>query len=514
MRVFAAFFLAALLAGAAGVSAAEPGSVAFSEQRGTLHADHTGWQSVSFALSTHNVPNGAYRVAFDWPEAGGIRAIWGQWNRLEVAGGTATWSLDVSLKPGAAPGWMDIDVRLFPLEGGADERTTAVASGRVRMLVSPGGPNVAGDPGPAQITISGVEFSTALAELDLRAGAHDFDFGSGPRRHSAADLSQLRHMAHLTELNLESLGISDLSPLAGLTGLVELRLGGNPDISSLAPLAGLANLRRLSLWGANSFRNWEPDEGRFVFVGAPLNLSPLSGLSRLESLDLTTVNFGSLAPLSSLSNLNELFIGTNVGFGTYGAIDIYALSGLRRLETLHISGQSVSDLSPVGEMLGLRHLQAMWMPELADIEPIGRLIGLWSLDIGGDLIADISPLAGLAELTHLTVSGENISDISPLAGLSNLTELYIWGSRVSELAPLRGHARLERLAITDADISDVSPLSSLRALRALDLSNNRISNIAPLASLGNLESLELRDNPVAGANWAAFSRVEWIDIRP
>ena len=77
-----------------------------------------------------------------------------------------------------------------------------------------------------------------------------------------ADLSDLTPLASLTglkELYLVSNGISDISSLAGLTGLTRLSLADN-NISDTSPLASLTNLTWLDL-SHNEISNFSPLDG-------------------------------------------------------------------------------------------------------------------------------------------------------------------------------------------------------------------------------------------------------------
>ncbi|HUU94502.1 MAG TPA: leucine-rich repeat protein [Phycisphaerae bacterium] len=81
--------------------------------------------------------------------------------------------------------------------------------------------------------------------------------------------------------------LSDISKLAGLTGLTELRLSGN-RISDISPLAGLTELRTLGL-----------AENRFT------GLTPLQGLPNLKTVFLNQNPITDLSPLAGNTSLGE-----------------------------------------------------------------------------------------------------------------------------------------------------------------------------------------------------------------
>ena len=126
------------------------------------------------------------------------------------------------------------------------------------------------------------------------------------------------------------------------------------------------------------------------------DLSALSGLTNLRSLNLFLTNISDLSALSGLTNLTELDLsGTNIS-------DISALSGLTNLTWLDLSVTNISDLSA-----------------------LSGLTNLTELDLFLTNISDLSALAGLTDLERLYLSETNISDISALSGLTNLTELAL-----------------------------------------------------------------------------------------
>ena len=93
----------------------------------------------------------------------------------------------------------------------------------------------------------------------------------------------------MTLLGLSSNQIRDLSPLAGLTNLIQLILDGN-QISDLSPLKGLTNLILLSL-----------DDNQIS------DLSPLEGLTNLTELyfSSTSKNHICLVKPESICNFEE-----------------------------------------------------------------------------------------------------------------------------------------------------------------------------------------------------------------
>ena len=145
---------------------------------------------------------------------------------------------------------------------------------------------------------------SALSELTelkvLRMHRHgDFIGGQNPRSHMGAsgllftnavtDISSLKNLTKLVDLNIHTQDISDLTPLSSLTSLIELRLAGN-SFTDLSPLRGLTTLQYLELTGNDI-----------------TDISPLSGLTSLKQLDL---RFN-----PELTNIQALFENPGIGDG-------------------------------------------------------------------------------------------------------------------------------------------------------------------------------------------------------
>ena len=155
------------------------------------------------------------------------------------------------------------------------------------------------------------------------------------------NLTGLERATGLTYLNLgieyveaedrwiNSNSISDISPLAGLTKLTELKLEDN-SISDISPLAGLTNLTWLEL-DNNSISD----------------ISPLAGLTKLTWLSLGGNPISDISSLKRLTNLIDLWLAYNF------ISDISSLKRLTNLTRLWLGANSISDISPLVANTGL-----------------------------------------------------------------------------------------------------------------------------------------------------------------
>ena len=179
-----------------------------------------------------------------------------------------------------------------------------------------------------------------------------------------------RPASSVTRLDLPDRGLTDVSALAGLTGLEVLDLNGNA-LADVWPLAGLVNLRRLDL-SANRIED----------------VSALAGLAELEVLLLDGNRVADVLPLALLPRLARLDLSGN------RVADAVLLAELRSLARLDLSGNRVADASPLGDLSGLVWLDLSGNP-VADVSLLGRLTALrwlW-LDADAPGLWALAPLA-------------------------------------------------------------------------------------------------------------------------
>lgn len=107
------------------------------------------------------------------------------------------------------------------------------------------------------------------------------------------DLSPLASLSYIEDLSLLNNGITNISPLSGLTSLRRLALGWN-NISDVSALSNLTELESLGLWNNQI-----------------ANIDALRSLSNLTYLDVAYNNISNLGVVSGMPELNELWINNN-----------------------------------------------------------------------------------------------------------------------------------------------------------------------------------------------------------
>ena len=305
----------------------------------------------------------------------------------------------------------------------------------------------------------------------------------------AAGLEAARDGAGTERLDLSSRNLTDLSALAGLTGVVELDLRDNA-ITDLGPLAGLTQLRVLNLRD-NAITDLGPLAGLTGLQVLDLagnrvrDLWPLAGLTALERLDLSANRVAEIATLAQLTGLRAVDLADN------RVADLWPLAGLAALERLNLSGNRVAGIATLAQVTGLR-----------------------VVDLADNRVADLWPLAGLAALERLNLSGNRVAEIATLAGLGGLQVLLLDHNQVADVVALSQLTRLAHLGLSGNRIADIGLLAQLDGLRRLDLSGNAVADVSALRDVSGLVWLRLSGNPVSSA--APLVRLEnlrwlWLD---
>lgn len=249
------------------------------------------------------------------------------------------------------------------------------------------------------------------------------------------------------------------------------------------------------------------------------DLFQLSRLPVLKKLVLNNTNLSTLEALSTLTNLVYLDIENNYkgnGDLSIPSLDLSPISTLIKLKTLNLSKNYINDLSPLSKLV---NLDILLLNEI-----IGQKVLAYNLDIGP---VDLSPLSNLRSLTTLELSGNYINDGPfhlegtlplgiPFSGFVNLKEinesnsiqrLNISNSYVNiNDSPnyIGSFTNLTHLNISDnlynsygdksSTLTQLDVISGLRKLKNLDLHSNIIDDVKPLKNLLKLEYLDLSDN--------------------
>ena len=222
------------------------------------------------------------------------------------------------------------------------------------------------------------------------------------------DLTGLEYAINLKELfvreqreEFRANGISDLTPISGLTQLEGLDIGGIGNyVSDLSPIANLTNIKHLHL-GGNPISD----------------LSPIANFTQLES-----IGFDDNVPLTDISVLADMKNLRGVFMWGPRFRDMSPLVNLPNIEVLNLCGNDISEIPSLKNLPKLKELY-VFQNNVSDVSSLQDLTNLERLNLEGNNITDISPLAGLTNLKWLNLTGNPIRDWTPLFELSKNTKI-------------------------------------------------------------------------------------------
>ena len=239
--------------------------------------------------------------------------------------------------------------------------------------------------------LTGLEYAINLKELFVREQREEF------RGNGISDLSPISGLTQLESLNIGGIGnhVSDLSPIANLTNIKHLHLGGNP-ITDLSPIA---NFTQLETFGFDD--------------KVPLtDISVLAGMENLREVHMWGPRFRDMSPLVNLPNIEVLNLcGNEIS-------EIPSLKNAPKLKNLYVFGNNVSDVSILQDLTNLERLN-LRNNNITDTSPLAGLTNLKWLDLSGNPIRDWTPLYELSKNTKIEPNGFTFSADATLLELNS-----------------------------------------------------------------------------------------------
>lgn len=355
-------------------------------------------------------------------------------------------------------------------------------------------------------------------------------------------LSGLSGLQSLTYLNLNTPAVTDISPLATLTGLTSatIRVGS----ANLTQLSGLGALERLTvsagdtLWSSESVSL--PAMTTLKIQGRMRSIADLIDLPNLKFLTIEDLGLTRIAGIGASKSLQRIKAAGNL----IESVDI--LSDLPNLEEVDISNNTVADLSPLIGHPTLQSLRVAANPLSSDartnqiprlqmqgvdvrdritpfeFEQLNPLLGqavsrevggtrgstlyvtelflLESLDISGQDIRSLEGLQYAVNLSSLTLDRvPELADLTQILKFPQLTHLSVDGLQVvNGFDPLGKLRYITELSMRDIGLSDISLISEDRTLLSLTLGGEALTDISSLVSLPDLQSLSIHGSPGIG----------------
>ncbi|CAL6005066.1 leucine-rich_repeat domain-containing protein [Hexamita inflata] len=263
-----------------------------------------------------------------------------------------------------------------------------------------------------------------------------------------------------------------------LVNLTELDLQSN-KISDISSIFKLKNLKKL-----------------FLRKNCIEDISALQSLTDLIYLDLSRNKLTSYT--LALPNLVDLSLSYNKLQDTSG------LQHSPKLQGLNLSETQITDLRSIPpQLFGLKQLY-LSSNSITEISYLSNFIDLQILDLNKNKQLQNIGLKFCTLLTELTISVTNVSDIWPLRFLKNLKSLQMAQTQVVDLHPLQHLNKLETIYAFYSCIIDVSPLAKLTELDFLNVRFNKITNAETLKHHKKFSEYDFADQEIPTTDELTF----------
>lgn len=221
------------------------------------------------------------------------------------------------------------------------------------------------------------------------------------------DLTGIDHFRNLEVLDLSNNEIHDVSQLKTLTNLKDLNLSENRIVD--LEEANFEALFHIGLIQLNL------DENESYYGGGKNQLSNISLLANISSLDSLSLQNNAVEDFSALSKLKNL---SSLNLAQNNIIEIDSLSNFTNLHCLNLRDNDIRDISVLSNLVDLEYLNLHSNEKIQTIRPIASLENLEKLILRNVPIGEeISVIADLPNLTYLNVRNCAISDYEVIASM-------------------------------------------------------------------------------------------------
>lgn len=178
------------------------------------------------------------------------------------------------------------------------------------------------------------------------------------------------------------------------------------------------------------------------------HLPPILALPQLRELDIAVNDIQVTGELEQLQHLRKLDVQET-------GVMLSVLTGLVKLELLNIARNGISDLSPIAGLTQLEFLRAS-NNDFSDLRPLSGMVKLKHLDLEHTPVVDLSPIESLSELEFLAINHTGVRQLDVLLELPKLREVHLDGIPASheDVARLRQHLQDGRVSGTPRQESE------------------------------------------------------------
>ncbi len=368
---------------------------------------------------------------------------------------------------------------------------------------------------------------TNIEVIDIAGGTQKFD----------QIIDAIKNLTNIKILTLRSIGITNMSKIEEIKGLIELSLSGN-KIEKIEGLESMQELQRLDLSNnkisdiiplkyntklldLNLKGNINIDGNKENYTGERLkdlneigkifdrggniqvDIEQLKLFNGYKRLDVSNRNLSTLEILDGITTLEFLSLdNNNITLEDQKSKEI--LKNMKNLNTIYLTDNKITDISILNNLINLRRLRITGEENKIDLSQIQDMLPNLELHISGKQLETVNFCTNKEKITKLTTYGlDNMPDIS---SLNNLKHIDIIESRIKDYSNLTKITSLETLYMYSSNLHEKRiEFSKLPNIKILNLSHNFLNDQDIQLLLANMENhinlnINLSNNSIINAN--------------
>ena len=138
----------------------------------------------------------------------------------------------------------------------------------------------------------------------------------------------------------------------------------------------------------------------------------LSGIRNLVAVEIGASGISDLSELHDFKELGALIV-SQTPFNSTDQLDVSALTGLTGLRSLNLNTSRVANIEPVRAMRELASLN-IGGTLVHDLSPLQTITTLRNLDVRDSKVTDLAPVAGSKGLEELSIDGKQVPSLPSL----------------------------------------------------------------------------------------------------
>lgn len=268
-------------------------------------------------------------------------------------------------------------------------------------------------------------------------------------------LKELKTIKRLTIRNVNLTG-EDMEAIGCLTSLTELTVE-SCGISTIAPLSSLVNLTSLNL-NSNAIRN----------------ISAIASLKQLEHLHLQRNVIEDVSPIGACIFLKTL----NLSYNTISTVE--SLAPLTLLSYLDISHNQISDITAFSQMTDLTEFFGNHN-QISSLSPLRQSKKITRLDISNNVLTSLEGLKDHMNISYLNFSHNQVEELPAWPKTSKLVTVDGSYNKISDLTPLAGHENINNILMDyNENIASVDMLADCHMLIQVNVYGTKVTDVHTL----------------------------------